>query len=187
MKPIEFKTARLQVRQWRASDYRPFAELNGDPLVMAHFPSTLERKASDALADKLRAQIDERGWGFWAVSRQDDDTFIGFVGLQIPDAPLPFMPCVEIGWRLAATQWGQGLASEAALAALQTGFEQLALPEIVSFTAMGNERSRAVMARIDMSDTGTTFEHPRVAPGHVLRKHCLYLMSRAVWRSRSAP
>ena len=36
--------------------------------------------------------------------------FIGFLGLHIPIAELPFSPCVEIGWRLAFQHWHRGLA-----------------------------------------------------------------------------
>jgi RimJ/RimL family protein N-acetyltransferase len=187
MKPIEFDTARLRIRQWRAEDYQPFAAINGDPKVMEYFPATLDRKASDVLADRLRAHIDEHGWGFWAVERLDTGEFIGFVGLQIPGVALPFMPCVEIGWRLAAAYWGQGFAAEAAVGALRIGFEQLQLAEIVSFTAQTNRRSRAVMERIGMQDTGVSFQHPSVPRGHVLRPHCLYLMSRASWDGRQQP
>ena len=68
-----------------------------------------------------------------------------------------------MGWRLARSFWGKGFATEGARAALRVGFERLALPEIVSFTAIGNLRSRAVMERIDMHNTNQDFEHPGVA------------------------
>ena len=90
---------------------------------------------------------------------------------------LPFSPCVEIGWRLARPDWGKGLASEAAGRALQIGFETLGLTEIVSFTAVGNQRSRAVMERIGMRNANQDFEHPGVPEGHPLRLHCLYRIS----------
>jgi len=107
--------------------------------------------------------------------------FVGIVGLNIPRADLPASPCVEILWRLARSQWGQGYATEAAAAALKVGFERLALQEIVSFTVMSNHRSRAVMERINMVDTGVTFEHPDVPESSRLRKHCLYKISRERW------
>jgi hypothetical protein len=62
--------------------------------------------------------------------------FIGFVGLHIPTPELPFSPCVEIGWRLAAEHWGNGYATEAARSVLRVGFQKLGLHEIVSFTAV---------------------------------------------------
>lgn len=181
---VEPETGRLRLRQWQLADREPFARLNADPRVMACFPAPLERAASDALAERCAALIGERGWGFWAVDLKKTGKFIGFVGLHVPSADLPFAPCVEIGWRLAHEYWGQGLASEAARAALQVGFTTLALPEIVAFTARSNLRSQAVMVRIGMRDAGTPFAHPAVPVGHPLREHVLYRLPRERWASQ---
>jgi RimJ/RimL family protein N-acetyltransferase len=97
---------------------------------------------------------------------------------------LPFSPCVEIGWRLARPYWGQGLASEAAREALRIGFEDICLTEIVSFTAVGNKRSRAVMERIGLRNANQDFEHPGVPEGHPLRLHCLYQVSSTQWSQK---
>jgi RimJ/RimL family protein N-acetyltransferase len=86
-----------------------------------------------------------------------------------------------VGWRLARAQWGQGLATEAARAALRVGFEEIALNEIVSFTSVLNARSRAVMERIGMRNAHEDFEHPGIAQGHALRPHCLYRITREQW------
>ncbi|MDN2680556.1 GNAT family N-acetyltransferase [Janthinobacterium sp. SUN033] len=181
---IELTTPRLLLRQWRDSDLPPFAALNGDPRVMACFPATLSREASDAVAQRCRGLIAERGWGWWAVSLRENNTFIGMTGLHIPDAQLPCSPCVEIGWRLAFDYWGKGYAQEAAQAALQAGFTHLQLPEIVSFTALPNVRSSALMGRLGMHRDAATFEHPALPPGHRLRTHCLYRLTRAEWCAR---
>ena len=173
----EIHTTRLLLRQWKPADRAPFAAMNADPRVMRHFPALLSRAESDAMADRCQALIKERGWGFWAVEAKATGTFIGFVGLHTPSAALPFSPCVEIGWRLAAAHWGQGLASEAARAALEVGFGSLDLPEIVSFTAIENRRSRAVMERLGMRES-EEFEHPGLPVGHPLRRHCLYRLER---------
>lgn len=152
---IELETKRLRLRQWRLADRKFFAALNSDSRVMAFFPSLLTRADSDALADRCQSLIDERGWGLWAVEIKATQEFIGFVGLNTPSAKLPFSPCVEIGWRLAFHQWGKGFALEAAREALHFGFDGLGLQEIVSFTALNNIRSRAVMMRLGMLECGT--------------------------------
>ena len=176
---LELATPRLLLRTWRDADRAPFAALNADPRVMRYFPSTQDRAASDASVDAWQAQFAERGWSNWAVELRESGEFIGFVGLSVPRRPLPFSPCVEIGWRLAPAFWGQGYASEAACEALRAGFDRLGLDEIVSFTALGNTPSRAVMARIGMQDTGEDFDHPALPEGHALRRHCLYRIRRA--------
>lgn len=192
--PIELDTARLRLRTWREADRAPFAALNADPAVMEFFPALQSRIQSDASIDAWMAQFAERGFSNWAVETRDGNAFIGFVGLSVPRRQLPFAcasPCVEIGWRLARTAWGQGYASEAARGALAVGFERLGLDEIVSFTALGNARSRAVMQRIGMHlDPAGEFDHPALPEGHVLRRHCLYRLARVDWlaqQTRQAP
>jgi RimJ/RimL family protein N-acetyltransferase len=184
--PIEFETARLRLRQWRPADLAPFAALNADRRVMAFFPAPLDPAASDALALRCRSSIAGRGWGLWAAEAKEGDEFIGFVGLNIPSVALPFSPCVEIGWRLAFGRWGKGLATEAARGALRVGFAQLGLPEIVSFTTVGNVRSRAVMERLGMREAPETFDHPRLPDGSPLRRHCLYRISAQQWSAHAA-
>ena len=176
--PIEFETPRLRLRQWRDADREPFAALNADPPVVAFFAGPFTRAASDASIDAWQFQFSQRGWSNWAAERLDTGEFIGYVGLTVPVRVLPFSPCVEIGWRLAHRFWGHGYATEAAKGALRVGFDQAELEEIVSFTAAGNLRSRAVMERIGMQDAHEDFDYPIFAEGHPLRRHCLYRIRR---------
>ncbi|GAA4574338.1 GNAT family N-acetyltransferase [Planotetraspora kaengkrachanensis] len=171
------ETERLSLRRWREGDLEPFAALNADPVVMEHFPAALSRDESDALARRIEAGFEEHGFGLWAV--EADGTFLGFTGLSVPRFTAAFTPCVEIGWRLARHAWGYGYATEAASAVLDDAFGRLGLPEVVSFTAVGNLRSQAVMRRIGMSrDPAEDFDHPALAEDSPLRRHVLYRIGR---------
>jgi RimJ/RimL family protein N-acetyltransferase len=173
------RTPRLILRRWRSTDRAPFAAMNADPAVMAHFPATLTRAESDALADGIEAKMGSRGFGLWALEVPGVVPFAGFVGLSVPGFTAPFTPCVEIGWRLAAAQWGRGYATEAARAVLVHAWDALGLDKVVSFTTAGNTRSRAVMARLGMRyDPAGDFDHPLLAAGHSLRLHVLYRIAR---------
>ncbi len=178
---IKFKTKRLVLRGWQPSDYAPFARINADQEVMKYFPTPLSEVESNANAEIISSLIDKRGWGFWAVEIPAISSFIGFVGLHIPAVKLPFSPCVEIGWRLDKEFWGHGYATEAANFALEYGFTELDLNEIVSFTATQNKASQAVMERIGMSRDSETFEHPSIPVGNPLREHFLYRLEKAAW------
>jgi RimJ/RimL family protein N-acetyltransferase len=184
--PVEFETPRLRLRQWRESDREPFAAMNADPAVMEFFPSLQGRASSDAGIDSWQSQFASQGWSNWAAELIESGQFIGFVGLSVPRRVLPFSPCVELGWRLARAHWGRGFATEAAGGVLRVAFERLALAEIVSFTAVGNQRSRAVMERIGMLNSNQDFEHPGVPEGHPLRLHCLYRIARSQWGANTA-
>lgn len=173
-----YRTSRLLLRRWRDSDREPFARINADPEVMAHFPGVLDRAASDALADLIEARFAEHGFGPWAIEVQGGEPFIGFVGLARVGFEAHFTPAVEILWRLARSSWGHGYATEAAHEACRIAFDELRLPEIVSFTVPANQRSRAVMTRIGMThDARDDFDHPKLAEGHPLQRHVLYRLS----------
>lgn len=180
-------TKRLILRQWQPSDFAIFAQMNADPEVMKYFPKLLSPALSDAIANKCQQLIADNGWGFWAVSLKNADSFIGMVGLNKTHthADMPFAPSVEIGWRLHKDYWGQGYATEAARAALQFAFETLALDEVVAFTAVINEHSQLIMQRIGMMDTHENFYHPMLTPNHHLAEHVLYKITRAQWQAIS--
>jgi len=169
------ETPRLLLRRWRDADREPFARLNSDPRVMEFMPSCLSREESDRLVDRIEAHFDSRGFGPFAAELRRERSFIGFVGLSVPDFETSFTPCVEIGWRLAAEHWNQGLATEGARAVLASAFDALRLDEVVSFAVPANLASRRVMEKIGMSHSPEDdFDHPRLPAGHPLRRHVLY-------------
>jgi len=169
------ETERLLLRPWREEDLAPFAALNADPRVMRFFPSTLARDESDAFAARIRAHFAEWGYGLWAVELPHIAPFIGFVGLQWTTFEAAFAPALEVGFRLAADRWGCGYASEGGRAALRFAFEQARLQEIVSFTTHVNLPAQKTIEKLGLvRDAAGDFEHPRLPPGHPLRRHFLY-------------
>ena len=179
MPAAELRTSRLLLRPWRAEDLAPFAALNADARVIEHFPGALDRAASDVLAADIQADLDANGFGLWAVEVSGIAPFIGFVGATEPDFAAPFMPAVEIAWRLAFAHWGKGYATEAARAVVALAFGSLGLDELVSFTVPANRRSRAVMERLGMARSpADDFDHPKLPQGHRLRRHVLYRLRR---------
>lgn len=170
------------MRAWSASDRRPFASLNADPGVMAHFPRALTRQESDAFVERIGERFEQSGWGLWAIEVVDGPSFVGFVGLWPADFVAP--GTVEVGWRLASAAWGHGYAPEAASVALRHGFDELHLDEIVSFTVPANTNSRRVMEKIGLRRRrDRDFDHPNVDPvAHPhLRSHVLYSVTRSQW------
>lgn len=161
----------------------PFARLNADARVMRYFTAPLGRDQSNEFAREIRAHIDEHGWGRWAVEIADVAPFAGFIGLSRPRFKAHFTPCTEISWRLAAEFWGNGYATEGAGAALEFGFRELKVGEIVAFTTPANEPSRRLMGRIGMThDPADDFDHPGLPADHPMARHVLY-RKRSVSRS----
>ncbi|MFC4534722.1 GNAT family N-acetyltransferase [Sphaerisporangium dianthi] len=181
------KTGRLILRRWREDDLEPFAELNADPEVMEHFPFTLTREQSDAMAGRIMAAFDEHGFGLWAVEVAGSGEFIGFTGLAVQSFEAHFTPAVEVGWRLRRKAWGQGYATEAATASLEYAFGPAGLARVISMTSTTNLRSQAVMRRLGMTrDAADDFDHPSIDEGSPLRRHVLYRLEASAWRARRA-
>lgn len=184
--PVELRTARTLLRQWKDSDLPAWIEMNADADVRRYFPSVLTPDAAAAEAGRIRASIAQRGWGPWALEIPGTLPFAGFVGLLLHNFPAHFMPAVEIGWRLTRNAWRQGYATEAAQAAMQFAFEDLDLPELVSMTVPDNAPSQAVMKRLGFThNAADDFEHPRVEEGSKFKHHVLYRLPVARYRELS--
>jgi RimJ/RimL family protein N-acetyltransferase len=175
------ETERLILRRWTESDLTPLAAIHADPEVMTWLgDGPLSRKLSDAYAWRCDEHFQQNGFGPWAVERREDGTLIGVTGLRrVLWDDHPMAPSVEITWRQARFAWGQGYVTEAAKAALADGFERVGLEEILSWTAVINVRSQAVMRRIGMVRKETNdFELQTLPAGHPLRKHVVFSVGR---------
>jgi len=178
----KIETSRLILREWKDTDFDPFKKMGLDPRVMEDFPSLLSPERSEAMIKGMQTHFQEHGFTFWATELKSTGQFVGFIGLALVSFDAHFTPAVEIGWRLAYESWGQGYAPEGAIAALQAGFNQLKLSEIVSFTAVRNIKSQRVMQKIGMTHLESeNFNHPRIPPTHPLCKHVLYRAKRETW------
>ena len=173
------QTVRLILRDWRDEDRSAYAAIDADPIVMEHLGGVQTRAQSDAGIDRQIARATRGEPCFWAAEQRDDGALIGFIGVKRIDFDAPFAPGHEIGWRLGAAYWGQGLASEGARAALTYTFEAFGLSEIFAITVPANLRSQAVMRRIGMTRVeGGDFDHPLLHEGDPLRRHILYRIAR---------
>ncbi len=178
MIPSELETERLRLRRWKASDRAPFATMNADPKVMEFFPAVLSAGESGSFIERIEQHFAAHNFGLWAVESLEFEEFVGFVGLWPASFDAHFTPAVEVGWRLDHRFWGRGYAPEAAKRVLADGFDRLAFPEIVSFTATINIRSRRVMEKLGMRhDQSDDFDHPSVEFSSPLRRHVLYRLA----------
>jgi len=163
----------ILLRQWKDEDLAPYAAMNADAEVMRYFPKPLTLTESQESMLRFRAEIDQRGWGLWAV--EIGGAFAGFTGLAEPKFRAHFTPCIEIGWRFRREFWGRGLAYSAALVAQSFAFQNPKIHELVSFTAALNARSRRLMERLEFTrNESEDFQHPALPAESPLRLHVLY-------------
>ena len=180
-------TDRMILRPWRDEDYAPFYTMSSDPRVYEHLPPFADKTASDAFANRLREDFSRRGWGFWVLEHKESGLFMGIAGMHEPGPEFGVgRPCVEIGWRLAPEFWGKGLATEAARAVMRFAFTELQLDELVSFTAVANHRSFALMERLGM-EREKEFEMLVFPPDDPKRQSYLYALPRHKWLQLNTP
>ncbi|HEX9509840.1 MAG TPA: GNAT family N-acetyltransferase [Puia sp.] len=161
------------MRRWIESDYDPFIELNRDTDVMKFFPKPLTPEETLHMIKRIGLAFEQNGYGLFAVEKRSTQEFIGFAGFARPSFESYFTPCVEIGWRFKKEAWGNGYATEAAIACLNYGFQTLHFDRILSFTSLLNGRSEKVMQRIGLTKIGE-FDHPNIDPAHALCRHVVY-------------
>jgi RimJ/RimL family protein N-acetyltransferase len=179
---------RLILRAWQDSDRAPFAEMSTDPAVMEYLRPLPTKQSSDAWIDfQIEHQL-SHGFCMWAVELRSSGAFVGSVGLLTINFSAHFTPAVEVGWRLASAFWGHGFATEAARKALEFGFGEIFLPEIVAHASVRNTRSRHVMSKLGMShNDADDFDHPRLGGSDQLRRQVLYRVTRNSWLGLAKP
>ncbi len=148
------RTERLILRRWRPEDEAPMAAINSDPAVTEFLNRRMDAAATAAFLGRTEAHWAEHGFGHWAVEPLAGPlagAMIGFVGVAYPTFLPELATRPELGWRLAASSWGSGYATEAALAARDDAFTRLALPELISIIHPDNERSQRVAEKAGMT------------------------------------
>jgi ribosomal-protein-alanine N-acetyltransferase len=150
------ETARLVcVRMTLTPEHQgELASLLRDPRVARTLLPDGEPAREAEVAANLRAKVEhwaQHGFGFWMLYDRVDGAFAGRGGLQHTLAT--GRDEVEIGWAIAPERWGQGLATELALASVGAAFETLELPELIAYARVDNSASRRVMEK-----AGLTYE-----------------------------
>lgn len=177
---IIFETERLIVREWTPDDIEAAFRLYGDPEVMRYLAAPPPGVAVADLAqmrERMQQLFDSgpklRPMGLWAIQKKADSSVVGSILVK----PIQTTDVIEIGWHLARAEWGQGLATEAALAARDYAFEIAGVDDLVAIAIPENEPSLAVMRRIGLKDRGFTdrFHDYRLA---------LFGLTREEWASR---
>ena len=143
-------TTRLRLRPWSIADKEAFRPIATDPLVMRYIstgnPWTDEQ--IDEFVTRQMRWYTRHGYCLWRLLRSSDDALIGICGIQ----PLTVdgQDEVEIGWWLTPSEWGKGLATEAATAALRFAFDTAGLRRIIAIAQPENRASRRVMDKLGM-------------------------------------
>lgn len=147
-------TPRLRLRRWRPEDEAPMAAINRDPEVTRYLNRPVDAKAVGAFFGVIASHWDDHGFGFYAAESREPESrgrLLGFVGVAYPTFLPDLAERPELGWRLARSAWGRGLATEAAIAARDDAFGRLGLAELISIIHPENVRSQRLAAKLGMA------------------------------------
>ncbi len=149
---VMLETPRLILRRWCEEDIAPMASINADPEVMRWIRdgSVRDEQQTRRGIQAWESEWESQGFGLFALEIRSTGELAGFTGLSVPDFLPEVLPAVEVGWRLGRSHWGQGLATEAAAAAVRFGFEERGLQRLVSITQVGNDASERIMTKLGM-------------------------------------
>lgn len=171
------------LRRLVPEDRPGFVEMNRDPGVRKYFPGLLTREESLDEMTRIEQHWDRYGFGPWALDV--NGTYAGILGLAWVSPAMPFAPAVELLYRLIPRYWGQGLATDGSVAALEFGFCKLQLDAVVAYAVPANAGSRKVMEKAGMVYV-RDFDHPSIAESSPLRRHVLYSLERGSWQEKSS-
>jgi RimJ/RimL family protein N-acetyltransferase len=174
-------TERLVLRLFTAADADALLTLDGDPRVMRFIDSRIKSRAqieTQVLPRFLAYYAAYRDFGFWAAQDRASGDFAGWFGLRPvtptaaamvywPDAPPGEVSVAELGYRLRASAWGRGYATEGARALVRRAFTGLAVTRLVATTMAVNIRSRRVLEKAGLEYLRTVhLDWPDPLPGN---------------------
>ena len=163
----EIQTNRLLLRRPSPADLDDLLIMHQDPRVMATLGGVRTPEQIKLFLSRLMNDWDRNGFSWWSIHLLDTGKFAGRGGLR--RVPVEGRDEVEVGYGFLSEFWGRGLATELARESVRLGFEELRLPELVSFTLPTNLASRRVMEK-----AGFRYERDII---HANLPHVLYRQS----------
>lgn len=149
---IKVETERYFLREIEDADLQGIYELDGDPEVHRYLGNHPIKSLEEAqgVIDYIRNQYAKDGIGRWAVIEKSSGEFVGWSGLKFEREVRTDMDYYDIGYRFKRKFWGQGIATETALAAMHYGFREMQLKEIFGGAHVDNLASNKVLQKIGL-------------------------------------
>mgnify|MGYP001156521261 FL=1 len=147
---IYTESNRLVYREILPTDEHSLFELDSNALVHKYLGNTPVKHIEEIrkVIQSIRLQYNDHGIGRWAAIEKNTGNFIGWSGLKfITDYENNHTRFYDVGYRILPQYWGKGFATEAAMAALDYGFNKLDLSEIIGMVHEENVASRKVLEK----------------------------------------
>lgn len=143
------ETPRLLLREFVPDDADALARILSDPETMRYYPAPYDRPGVEQWIARNCERYRIDGVGLWAVVLKAGGELIGDSGIALQQ--VEGEPLYEIGYHLRRDFWGQGLATEAAVACRDWAFQHLKSDRLISLIRPENIPSRRVAERNGMT------------------------------------
>jgi RimJ/RimL family protein N-acetyltransferase len=149
MKTI-IETDRLYLRELTMEDAPELAKVLSDPESMIYYDAPLNQEKVKKWIGWNLENYQKYKHGLWAVVLKDGDRFIGDCGITMQEIDNETVP--EIGFHILKECWGQGYATEAAMACKKYAFDVLNYPSVYSYTTLEHKASQKIVEKIGMRE-----------------------------------
>jgi RimJ/RimL family protein N-acetyltransferase len=144
------ETPRLILRHFIPDDLKDLTPILADPEVMRYSLSGVKTQSqAKEFIDWMITLYSKNNFGLYALIHQKDRRLIGYCGLL--EWNFEGIKKVEIGYRLARAYWGEGLATEAALAVRDYARNELNIDKLICLIEPENIRSIRVAEKLGMN------------------------------------
>jgi RimJ/RimL family protein N-acetyltransferase len=138
------ETERLRLREWRESDFEPYAAIYADEGQARFIGGVHSRDDAWRRMASFAGHWALRGYGLWALEEKATGGFAGWSGLWNPEG----FPAPEIAWTLIPALRGRGLAQEAGLRVRDFAYQTLGWSSAISLIVIGNAPSVRVAEKL---------------------------------------
>lgn len=143
-----FQTERLSLRHMSDQDIPLLMEIFSDPVAMKYYPSTKTEEEARSWIDWNIRNYNNFGVGLWIVEDVHTGEFYGQCGITPQQVENQIE--MEIGYLFARRAWGNGYATEAAIACRKYGFKIKGYSKLISLILPTNLPSIGVALRNEM-------------------------------------
>jgi RimJ/RimL family protein N-acetyltransferase len=147
------ETERLRLERWDDAHFERFARFMRDPEVIRYIrASPLDRERALEQHEHSLAEWELHGFGKRAIIESESERWLGFVELStVGPGKGARDEDVEVGYFIAPDRWGEGIATEAALAARDEAFDGCGLDELIGRCRVENVASERVLTKVGFS------------------------------------
>nr|WP_207944658.1 GNAT family N-acetyltransferase [Actinomadura rubrisoli] len=156
---VFLETERLVLRWFTEADVDELVLLDSDPQVMRFLTGepTPRLEIEEEVLPRILRDYDRGPAGRWAALERSTGEFVGWLALQPPEDGS--VVDVELGYRLKASVWGRGYATEGARALIRKGFTELGVERVWAQTMAVNLASRRVLEKAGLRYVRTFHLH----------------------------